>query len=89
MKTWQKLRKNPELWDRYFIREKVIKAVRQYLDTAGFHEVEAPTLISHPPAESHLDLFQTTLLDRQRRETTIYLSTSPEVPIKKLMVAGL
>lgn len=89
MKTWQKLENHPELWERYFIREKVIKAIRQFLDTKGFHEIETPILISHPPAESYLDVFETTLLDRQRAPTKAYLSTSPEVPLKKLMAAGL
>lgn len=89
MKTWQKLRANPELWGRYFIREKVLKAARRFFDERGFHEVETPILIAHPPAESYLDVFETTLLDRRRAPTKAYLSTSPEVPLKKLMVAGL
>lgn len=89
MKTWQKLENHPELWERYLIREKVIKAIRQFLDTQSFHEIETPILIVHPPAESYLDVFETTLLNRQRAPTKAYLSTSPEVPLKKLMVAGL
>lgn len=89
MKTWQKLKQYPSLWPRYFVREKVIKAVRSFFDKQGFHEVETPILIAHPPAESYLDVFETKLLDRQRRSTPAYLSTSPEVPLKKLMVAGL
>jgi len=87
--TWKKLHQHPNLWPRYFIREKVIKAIRTFFDEAGFHEVETPLLIAHPPAESYLDVFQTTLFDRHRHPTTAYLSTSPEVPLKKLMVAGL
>lgn len=89
MKTWQKLRAHPELWERYFVREKVLKAARQFLDERGFHEIETPILIAHPPAESYLDVFETTLLNRQRVPTKAYLSTSPEVPLKKLVVAGL
>lgn len=89
MHTWQKLKSNPSLWERYFIREKVLKAARRFFDERGFHEIETPILIAHPPAESYLDVFETTLLDRQRVPTKAYLSTSPEVPLKKLMVAGL
>lgn len=89
MNTWRQLKNNPKLWPRYFIREKVIKAVRVFFDKRCFHEIETPLLIAHPPAESYLDVFETTLLDRQRRETKAYLSTSPEVPLKKLVVAGL
>lgn len=89
MSTWRTLHNNPKLWDRYFIREKVIRATRSFFDAQEFHEVETPLLIAHPPAESYLEVFETTLLDRQRRPTKAYLSTSPEVPLKKLMVAGL
>ncbi len=89
MNTWKKLHQHPNLWPRYFIREKIIKAIRKFFDEAGFHEVETPLLIAHPPAESYLDVFQTTLFDRHRHASTAYLSTSPEIPLKKLMVAGL
>lgn len=89
MKTWQKLRAHPELWERYFIREKVLKTARRFFDEQGFHEIETPILIAYPPAESYLDVFETTLLNRQRKGTKAYLSTSPEVPLKKLMVAGI
>lgn len=89
MKTWEKLHTNPNLWDRYFVRERVIRAIRSYFEKEGFHEIETPILIPHPPAESYLDVFETTLLDRKRKPSKAYLSTSPEVPLKKLMVAGL
>jgi len=89
MKTWQRLRNNPKLWERYFVRERVIKAIREFFEREKFHEVETPLLIAHPPAESYLDVFETTLLDRNRKPTKAYLSTSPEVPLKKLMAAGL
>jgi lysyl-tRNA synthetase class 2 len=89
MKTWRRLHDHPELWQQYFVREKVLRAIRSYFEKDNFHEIETPVLIPHPPAESYLDVFETTLLDRARRATPAYLSTSPEVPLKKLMVAGL
>jgi len=89
VKTWRKLKQDPDLWDQYFVREKTIKAIRAFFDKQGFHEVETPILIAKPPAESYLDVFETTLLDRHRNLTCVYLSTSPEVPLKKLIVAGI
>lgn len=89
MKTWQLLKKNPLLWNRYLVRENVITAIRVFFLNQKFHEIETPLLIANPPAESYLDIFETHLLDRQRSATKAYLSTSPEVPLKKLMVAGL
>lgn len=89
MKTWQKLRHNPRLWDRYFIREKVITAIRRFFLDRGFHEVETPYLTGSLPPESYLDVFETTLYDRLRRPTRAFLPTSPEPFIKKLLVAGI
>ncbi len=89
MKTWNKLKHNPDLFKQYFVRERVIKKVRSFFDQQGFHEVETPILIEHPPAESYLEVFETTVLDRQRNPSKVYLSTSPEVALKKLLVAGI
>jgi lysyl-tRNA synthetase class 2 len=89
MSTWRNLHDHPELWQRYFVREKVIRAIRSYFEKEKFHEIETPILIARPPAESYLDVFETKLLDRKRHAIPAYLSTSPEVPLKKLMVAGL
>lgn len=89
MKTWQKLRKNPSLWDRYFIRERVLTAIRRFFLDQGFHEVETPYLTGSLPPESYLDIFETTLLDRSRTPTRAFLPTSPEPFIKKLLVAGI
>jgi len=89
MNTWKRLQKQPNLWKRYFIREKVLRAIRLFFEDRKFHEIETPILISHPPAESYLDVFETTLYDRNRKPNKAYLSTSPEVSLKKLLVAGL
>jgi len=89
MNTWHTLKDNPGLWRRYFLRERVIRQIRLFFETRGFHEVETPILIGHPAAESYLDVFETTLLDRNRKPTKMYLSTSPEVALKKCMVAGI
>lgn len=89
MKTWQKLHKNPDLWERYFIREKVITAIRTFFLNQGFHDVETPLLTGSLPPESYVDVFETTLLDRQRRPSRAFLPTSPEPFLKKLLVSGI
>ncbi|OGG04116.1 EF-P lysine aminoacylase GenX [Candidatus Gottesmanbacteria bacterium RBG_16_52_11] len=89
MKTWQRLKKQPELWKRYFLREQVIRDIREFFHTRGFHEVETPLLLKNPPAESYVDVFRTTLYDRHRNPTDAYLATSPETSLKKLLAAGI
>lgn len=89
MKTWQKLRQHPEFWQQYFIREKVLVAIRQFFFDRKFHEVETPYLTGSLPPESYLEVFETTLLNRKRQKTKAYLPTSPEPFLKKLLVAGI
>jgi len=89
MSTWRTLRKHPELWPRYFIREQVLTAIRRFFADRTFHEIETPYLTGSLPPESYLDIFETTLLDRDGKPRKAYLPTSPEPFIKKLLVAGI
>ncbi len=89
MKTWQNLRAHPELWERYFVREKVLTAIRRFFFDRHFHEVETPYLVPSLPPESYVDIFETSLLSRDRSHTRAFLPTSPEPFMKKLLVAGI
>jgi hypothetical protein len=55
-KTWQKLHDDPSLWKRYFIREKVLTAIRRFFFDRNFHEIETPYLTGSLPPESYLDV---------------------------------
>lgn len=89
MNTWQRLKKHPELWNRYLIRERVINAIRKFFQDQNFHEIEPTYLSGSLPPESFHEVFQTTLLDRNRKQTNAYLPTSPEPFLKKLLSAGI
>jgi lysyl-tRNA synthetase class 2 len=89
MKTWENLKANPELWERYFVRENVLTAIRRFFLDRKFHEVETPYLTGSLPPESYLDVFETTLLDRNRKPQKAFLPTSPEPFLKKLLAAGI
>ena len=89
MKIWQKLHKNRDLWERYFTREKIIQAIRAFFQKEGFHEVETPLLIPAVIPESYHEVFTTTLLDRNRKTQRMFLATSPEASLKKLIAAGI
>ncbi|SOD97664.1 EF-P lysine aminoacylase EpmA [Caenispirillum bisanense] len=71
-------------------RARVIATLRRYFDSRGFLEVETPYLQVAPGAEVHLKAFATELEDpfggpSQR----LYLHTSPEFAMKKLMAGGV
>ncbi len=88
MKTFQKLKENPELWQRYLVREKVIDAIRAYFKGEGFHEVEVPLLLPTPSTEPFLEVFKTELVDDQGHKWDGFLPSSPEFALKKLLSAG-
>lgn len=85
---------NPERFGRKIphleARARIFRAVRDFLDARGYLEVETPALQVAPCMEAHIQGFRTELVtaDRQRHET-LYLHTSPEFAMKKLLVAGL
>lgn len=88
MKTFQKLKQNPELWERYWVREKVIDAIREYFKDEGFHEAEVPLLLPTPSTEPFLEVFKTELKDDQGKRWDGFLPSSPEFALKKLLSAG-
>ena len=71
-------------------RVSVLKAIRNYFDEEGFLEVETPILQTAPGMEVHLQAFKTEILTPQLEERgELYLHTSPEFAMKKLLVAGM
>jgi lysyl-tRNA synthetase class 2 len=71
------------------VRTAVLRAVRRFFEARDFAEVETPALQVSPGLEPHLMAFETSLVapDRARRHA-LFLHTSPEFAMKKLLVAG-
>lgn len=72
------------------IRQKVIKATRKTFDDMDFAEVDTPVLQHSPGNEVHLQAFKTEITSPHDdvEPETLYLHTSPEFAMKKLLVAG-
>lgn len=87
--TWQRVREQPALLDRYLMRERVIHAIRAFFAAQGFHEVETPLLVPVPSMEPYLEVFETAFTDAWRRTHRAFLTNSPEYAMKRLLVAGL
>lgn len=75
---------NPQAKKTFLLRSKIIRAVREFLDSRGFLEVEIPTLqplyggAEARPFTTHINALN---LD-------LYLSISPELYLKRLIVGG-
>jgi lysyl-tRNA synthetase class 2 len=74
---------------RLLARNAVLAAIRRWFADQGFLEVETPALQVSPGMEVHLKAFATELEEpfgQARRK--LYLHTSPEFAMKKLLAAG-
>ena len=72
------------------IRMNLIRVMRDIFNNKGFWEVETPILQVSPVMDAHIHAFKTKVLDADlKHERDMYLHTSPEFAMKKLLVAGL
>ena len=71
-------------------RSQIITALRRFFDDQGFTEVHTPALQVCPTIDAHIHGFQTNLraVDMSHKRV-MYLQTSPEFDMKKLLVAGM
>lgn len=88
MKTWQRLKNDPQLRAARARRAHITKAIRDFFWEEGFLEVETPQLVPLPSMEPYLEVFETTLLDDQRAPYRGFLTSSPEFAMKKLLASG-
>lgn len=89
MKTWQLLKQNPELFNRYFVKEYMIKAVRRFFEEREYHELESPILAFALPQERYLDVLSTSIEFQNGDKKEAYIIPSTETYNKKILVAGL
>ncbi len=75
---------NPEVRETFAKRSKIISAWREYMDSQGFMEVEIPTLQPNYGGASARPY--TTVSNAWK--STFYLSISPELYLKRLLVGG-
>ena len=68
-------------------RSVVIRAIRTFFEERGFYEVTVPVLNRALPLEPTLYAFETTW--RTEQAVPLYLTTSPESGLKKLLGQGL
>ena len=88
-RTWQQIRAHPDLLPRYLMRERVIRAIREFFYARDFHEVETPLLVPLPSMEPYLEVFETEFEDVRGGRQRAFLTNSPEYAMKRLLVAGL
>ncbi|HYZ24660.1 MAG TPA: EF-P lysine aminoacylase EpmA [Rhodopila sp.] len=69
-------------------RAALTRAVRAFLAARGYQEVETPYAVPAPGEEVHLRAFATTRRHHDGTEEPLWLHTSPEFAMKRLLAAG-
>ena len=71
-------------------RARILDAIRAFFRARGFVEVDTPALQTSPGLEPNLHAFATRLIEPGLPEgRPLYLHTSPEFAMKKLLAAGM
>ena len=93
MKTWQKLKANPKLFQRYYVKEYIIRAIREFFITKNYHELESPIIAPALPQEHYLNPVTTEIIAKSNAnkvsKKTGYLIPSTERYNKIMLAAGL
>lgn len=69
-------------------RGRIKSRIRAWLEAEGFTETECGLLQRSPGNEAHLHAFRTEYIAENGSRTPLYLHTSPEFAMKKLLAAG-
>lgn len=90
--NYQKVIIDQKLKDNLIKRTKIIEIIRKFFKEEGFIETDTPSLVKLPGMEPYLDVFKTRFeadfaADMKVSED-MYLITSPEYAMKKLLVGG-
>ncbi len=94
--NYQRLKSDPAFREIFEKRARAMSAIRQFFTGDGFLEVETPILVNLPGMEPYLDVFKTRFVaegaiagGQGRDARDMYLITSPEYAMKKLLVGGM
>jgi elongation factor P--(R)-beta-lysine ligase len=70
-------------------RKRMNDVIRRFFDERGLLEVETPIAVVSPGLEPHLFAFETKEIGPDARAETLYLHTSPEYAMKRMLGRGL
>ena len=85
---WWDARRHADRRPLLLARNRIQRAIRRWLDAEGFTEADPTALAISPGNEAHLHGFATDAIGNEGVARRMYLHTSPEFAMKKLLAAG-
>jgi elongation factor P--(R)-beta-lysine ligase len=86
--NWRKLRSGRLDWGIFRARHSVIREIRSFFDSRDYLETDAPLLTPYPTLDANILSVRADLRSETGRLHRMFLQSSPEYPMKKLLAAG-
>jgi len=87
-KNWQRLLNNDLKWKTFKKRAELMQAVRSFFIHRGYLEIDPPIASPWPSLDSNIDSVKVKIHDMNGNPSELFLHTSPEHAMKKLLAAG-
>jgi lysyl-tRNA synthetase class 2 len=84
--TWRRLADGELRWDALRARGRILAGIRRFFLDRGFLEVDPPAAQGYPNIDPNV--FPVRVEDPRGKRSRLYLHTSPEPAMKKLLAAG-
>jgi lysyl-tRNA synthetase class 2 len=84
--TWRRLADGELSWETFRARARILEGIRAFFRGRGFLEADPPIAQAYPNIDPNI--FPVKIADASGRPARFYLHTSPELSMKKLLVAG-
>jgi lysyl-tRNA synthetase class 2 len=84
--TWRRLADGELSWEALRARARLLEGIRGFFRERGFLEVDPPIAQAYPNIDPNI--FPVKVTDASGKAARLYLHTSPELAMKKLLAAG-
>jgi len=89
MSNYTDLKNNPRLKQIYLSRIQIIRSIRNFFHNRNYLETDTPIAVRLPGQEPYLNPIPVTITDPSNNTQKMYLQTSPEFAMKKLIATGM
>jgi lysyl-tRNA synthetase class 2 len=86
--NWKKLQNGALSWDIFHLRHQILQSIRSFFNQRSYLEIEPPFLTPYPTLDANIESLETLYTDERGQSIRLFLHSSPEHVMKKLLAAG-